>query len=86
MLSIEQLYIELGPEMLKFHPYSILTGETMIKFVIYILFVSLKVQDRTCDTKLPRSGFESGPRINFRSFLRSFFGRLDNMIIHFEFY
>ena len=27
------------PEMLKFHPYSILTGDTRVEFVIYILCV-----------------------------------------------
>jgi hypothetical protein len=42
----------LRPEMLKFHPYSILTGETMVGFVIFCvlianqLFVCTKVMNK----------------------------------------
>ena len=30
------------PEMLKFHPYSILTGDTRVEFVIYCVLILLK--------------------------------------------
>ena len=32
------------PEMLKFHPYSILTGETMVGFVIYCVLIAIASQ------------------------------------------
>ena len=31
------------PEMLKFHPYSSLTGETMVRFVIYCVLIVLVI-------------------------------------------
>ena len=34
------------PEMLRFHPYSILTGETMVGIVIYfVLMVLMKISE-----------------------------------------
>ena len=32
------------PEMQKFHPYSILTGQTMVRFVMYCVLMPLKVR------------------------------------------
>ena len=40
------------PEMLKFHPYSVLTGDTMVGFVIFCVLKGTKTIMKICNPKL----------------------------------
>ena len=66
------------PEMLKFHPYSILTGDTMVRFVIFCVIIDVPEMFRPANkiaTKITDLAARScaQPKIQFNDFrLRQF--------------
>ena len=60
------------PEMLKFHPYSVLTGDTMVGFVIFCVLKGTKTIMKICNPKLVFYRFSRHPVPDCGNFFLTF--------------